>query len=484
MINSSFDTKTGRISFEFDDGGSVSTAQILSVGSLNYEYDQTPDSTTIDRTMAVYSFIQVSMMQYDDIGEDLWERLTAATLVQEVAVLMNIATWDNESYDFPMKIRITDISLNERNRNITLRLLPNTNLTVTAGEVFDEMRARNNTSIDFKRKIIGSVQQTVYEDLGFAVEDWISSGLNLVFNNTMSNEIASAPSNLPDLYTQTLFGDLPADTKRGLLMLDMRVPYFGSDIGASENITGIGTISTDGEEYTRDGAPIDPDDPDSSEGSIIKITLTSGSTTQFELADQIVADFDKYPLGLGVVKKNSDTEIYYDAVSLKAYTGSPFLIQRPKTPQFIPAIQTLKSLAGVEGAVFGTGFGKNFYFNRINQTDSTVTINYELVTEMKPMVFYLSLGNSLVRQIATSNRIGTEVYGQWSTLAPSAGSRVPNLNDFSSVTAGNRNASKEIKIEIAPGYPFLVKGERVGTYIDGDYPNIETDNQLESSMKN
>ena len=479
MINSSFDTKTGRISFAFDDGGSSSTAQILSVGSLSYEYDQTPDSVSIDRVQALYSQIQISIMQYDDIGEDLWDRLISQATIADIEVNVSLTAWDNIIYEFPMRLRLADIGFDERSRTISLRLIPNVNLTATVADVFAPI---NDVTAFLKKD--STNQQKTYSLKATGVSNWISSALNVIFGNNFSNDIKSSKTdpnnNLSDI-SEYIYDDIVNVNvdERSLVMVNLTADDLPAIEGGYISIAGVGLISTTGASSPNRGS--------------VQITITI-SGGDFELQGLQLSDKIELNSGAGF----SGSEFKIDSISstqinvtldrpIGAFTDQPWKILRPPSPNQSLAIKALKDLAGIEGSVFGTGFSKNFYFNRLDKTSgNTVTLDYNMVIDFKPMPFYLSLGNSIVGQRADGTRgVGADRFGSLRGFN-NTDTKIPNLRDYTSIALGNANATKELKIELAPAYPFLNKGRKTINGIDGDYNlggiDAETDTILESIL--
>jgi hypothetical protein len=157
-------------------------------------------------------------------------------------------------------------------------------------------------------------------------------------------------------------------------------------------------------------------------------------------------------------------------------------------PNQRPAIEVLKELAGIEGSIFGSGFSRNFYINRLTDTQTPVELDYANVINAKLNRTSLYLGNSIVTQLSAQTsrlvskvkkkksfwdklfgrqRFTTEVsdlpddpYGTYpSTDTDPASRQLPVMRRVTSGNIGNPRASKELRIELAPAYPLLSKGE-------------------------
>jgi hypothetical protein len=463
MITSSFDTKSGTISLQIDTTASVG-AQILSVGSLSYDYDQTPDSVSIDRVQALYSQLPISIMQYGDLGEDLWDILVSEATISDIEVNVSLTTWERIVYEFPMRLRLADISLDERSRTISLRLIPNVNLTATVADVFTAIATPKK--VNFARKYGAPINQSkTYVQKATGVLDWIDSALNIVFGNNFSNDIKPSKTNGEPSVTEYIYDSVDNTSvgTRSLLMLNLGLDDVTPDEGDYIKVPANGLIS-----FTEIPSGLLP----SVNGSYnITISITGASFLgQIQFGDKIVLKsgigYKGDIFGIQTIGTSTLTIVTDDPV---IYFDEPWEILRPSAPNVAPAVGVLKDLAGIEGSVFGTGFSKNFYFNRLDRTSSsTVTINYDMVTDFKPTPFYLSLGSSIVAQRADGSRgIGSDRYGSMRFGANDT--RVPNLVDYTSVALGNANASKELKIELAPGYPFLNKGKIAIGGWEGDY---------------
>jgi len=132
------------------------------------------------------------------------------------------------------------------------------------------------------------------------------------------------------------------------------------------------------------------------------------------------------------------------------------------------ANDSIKELAGIEGSIYGTGFSKNFYVHRLSDNDTEyVTLNYDLVTEIKQKKLNKFLQATVVRQIADYENEGIPNFGQIPAIVIGSGLtqsfRMPNLKGSGAFVRGNENATKSLEINLAPVYPFLNKATKEGT---------------------
>jgi hypothetical protein len=486
MITSTFDTKSGKILLEIDVASTIS-AQILSMGSLSYDFDQTPESVSIDRVQALYSQVSFSLMQYGDTGEDLWDELVDEATSADIPCKITLRTWEGEDYEFLMKLRLADISMNERSRNVSIVLIPNVDLGVTVREIFDNIHSSKKKNFTRRRKDpTGQETSKTYSNKATGVLDWIEVALNKIFNNTYDNDTKPSSTRFTDgEYTAKIYDNVenvdPAIGTKSLIMLDVTSEDFDPSEDGFLTINGNGKITSPG-----GGLAF----PNPLVNTTINITGAS-FVGQVQLNDRIIINY-----GLGYGESFRITNITANTLSIQTnfapqYNDAEWSIARPINADNQPAVKILKDLVGIEGSVFGTGFTKNFYFNRLDRTEAnTVTLDYDMVLDFKPKPFYLSLGTSIVAQRADGTRGnvapegGADKFGSWSL--GNLDTRIPNLRDYTSITPGNSNASKELKIELAPAYPLLNKGQSITDGFDGDYTNggidAQTDTTLESIL--
>jgi hypothetical protein len=482
-LTSTFITAYGTTTLVINDGGVAQTFDVSSIGQLSYDFDQTPDSVSIDRVQALYSQINISASNFNMAGTDLWERLRTATLTEDAPCLLTVGT---EAFAF--RLRNNDLSFNERSRMIDMTLIPLVIEGVTAGQVFDALEAQGkmvNTRIG-NFGITGSrFNMPILKSS--SVGDFIQQAMSLVFGNAYDNIYLSAKTNLGQNFSDDIYGEIGSE-QTGFVMVDMPSfsqttisPLFGGSEEGAKQFSTTGTV-----------------DFDYDNTSTIQELRGNGTFFQTEIRvgdiifvngtrlGEVYADFI-YPL--------TNTVLYFRFTGItvgliETVTGGLLTILRPIFPNEIPALNHLKDLAGMEGAIFGTGFSRNFYVNRIRTSDAPiVTLDYTKVTDFKPDTFNLSLGSSFVAQRADGRRQGPELMGQWPLAQPFSAqisateiySGLPNLREFESITTGNPNGTKGLQIGLAPGYPALNKAKRT-SIMDGTQSSIGDSDLLENSL--
>jgi hypothetical protein len=471
MITATLQTKAGLVTIRIDDGADSTEAIITNIGSLSYDFDQTPEQVSIDRTQALYSSLNVSMHRDDIFGRNLWERLSQGEF-ESVPAFIDIDGNDGNKYEFVFRFERNNISFNERSSVIQIKLLPNVNKELTTGAVLDVLRDTNSISkgiYKFRRVYDdGSVDipSQAQQVNCFGVRDFISATMSNVFGNTLPNYINSAKSNLPTT-TERLYDNLPTNNQRGFVIAD--APTFipntpiQTTFAQSEEVVkstlGLGTISVFNNE---------------NEINIYKVVgFQTDFQSQVAVGDLIsfigrpsvfLNVFDVDPVNQ-ILLCGGFVQLELPPPEVPIIDNSLYYIEKKLYPRDIPAIDTLRSLASTEGSIFGTGFSQNFYFNRLVDDTPVVTLDWNEVIDFKPSMFSLSLGNSLVAQRADNLRDTPSAFGSWGmTRNPQnnvARSNFPNLVDTTAITQGNRGATKELKIESAPAYPFLNKAIKV-----------------------
>jgi hypothetical protein len=481
MITGNFDASVGSITLQIDDGGATSTMQITDIGSLNYNFDQTPESVTVDRVQALYNFINVTILYQDEYGFDLWERLIDSTIsLEKIPCKLTINTWDAESYEFNFKLRIGDLSVSEKSGTIQLKLNPNFDQDVDIETVFDEVASDASKVRKIKRtSTTGTLISNLYEYDAIGVKDFIDVALNKVFDNNYANTLKPSLSGLSSAYTTEIYDTIQTSgNKRQLLLVKMDANTFPATDSKAKLVSATGTITI-----------INP--------TFYSTTIEiQGTGTQFEseisVGDNIFVDGRTFGTISSIVNDTTMTfeDEWYTASQAPddpfpeyGISADSFFVVKNQSVMEQPALKALKDLAGIEGSVFGSGFTENFYFNRLRgDVGEDISIDYETqVVDINPKPYYLSLGTSLVSQRADYIRVGEKQFGVYPSSASFENRGLPNLTDRGSIARGNENATKELKIELAPAYPMLNKGIREN---DGKFngDSILQDTALESAL--
>jgi hypothetical protein len=438
MITGSFISQLGTVTVELDDGISPNiNFDIATVGALTYDFDQTPDSVSIDKVQALYNYFDISAPAFNREGVDIWSRLTTATQFGgQIRASVTIG-----EFSFGFRLRNPELSFDERSRIVKMRLIPFVDTGVEASTVFN---ALSGASFPV------SVQGNVYQLPGVSVLDWIGEALRRIFGNNSPNIILPSKIGLDnDDYPSDLFG-LASAGQRSFVMLNMSDNEFQEIEDGAQEFFPTGTIS-----YPRF---IDP--PDTMEVTGVGTSFD----TQLRRFDIIFINGNR----LGTVLNDPTSATLFvmrvdKGNTLNEVREESFTILRPILPSRIPVINSLKDLAGAEGSIFGTGFSRNFYVNRLRKEGVTrVTLDWTKIIDFAPSTYYLSLGRSFVAQRASKDREGAGVYGRWprrpiTSDGEARESFLPNLTEFESITTGNPGGTKGLEIGLAPAYPHLNK---------------------------
>jgi hypothetical protein len=438
MITGSFISQLGTVTVELDDGISPNiNFDIATVGALTYDFDQTPDSVSIDKVQALYNYFDISAPAFNREGVDIWSRLTTATQFGgQIRASVTIG-----EFSFGFRLRNPELSFDERSRIVKMRLIPFVDTGVEASTVFN---ALSGASFPV------SVQGNVYQLPGVSVLDWIGEALRRIFGNNSPNIILPSKIGLDnDDYPSDLFG-LASAGQRSFVMLNMSDNEFQEIEDGAQEFFPTGTISY----------PPFIDPPDTMEVTGVGTSFD----TQLRRFDIIFINGNR----LGTVLNDPTSATLFvmrvdKGNTLNEVREESFTILRPILPSRIPVINSLKDLAGAEGSIFGTGFSRNFYVNRLRKEGVTrVTLDWTKIIDFAPSTYYLSLGRSFVAQRASKDREGAGVYGRWprrpiTSDGEARESFLPNLTEFESITTGNPGGTKGLEIGLAPAYPHLNK---------------------------
>jgi hypothetical protein len=511
MIKGSFTSATGVVTIAFDDGNvPVIDMDITQIGELSYNFDITPESVTIDRLLALYSNFRFSINSINALGDDVYNLITDALVDNgKSAVTLTVVTHEAESFDFKFVTDLNDISIDEASGVATILCKPFVSED-TFKTVFDAISSDKKLQY-FKERLDGSAG--IYNATGVA--SWIKQALPRLFGNNYPVEFASSKSNLnPNTYTEDIYADASDstnDNKRMFALLDL-----GANFAPIQDETKVLPIAGTGFVGYADPQPtFGLDDIEADPRPIV-----NGSGTAFESlfdGQELFAFVGGVVVSLGIIDEiQSDTvlflrpngnELRYDNVTL----GVSTLI----SPNQKPALDVLKELAGIEGSIFGSGFSRNFYINRLNDTQTPVSIDYDKVISASLKRTNLYLGTSIVSQLSSYNiqpeqskRIkiaffdrtyrfradATEdpfgIYPAASPIVRPDNNQLPIMARQTSVSRGNPRASKELRIELAPAYPLLSKARlrpatparSIARRFEGDISGLPSDNALESAL--
>jgi len=498
MIKGSFTSATGVIDIEFNDGlVPVTDMDITQIGELSYSFDITPESVTIDRLLALYSNFKFSFNGINQVGTDIYEAMVEKLVENNRTINLVITTHEGEAFTFGFECSINDLEIDERTGIASLLCKPYV-ADITFKDVFDQIGSISIHNYSKPRLVNPSVNNLLYPATGVAT--WIKQALPMLFGNNFGVDFVSSKTGLSSAYSASVYDETPAVKSLPrdinmfvLLSMDSGfMPFENTD--SVTNFTGTATI-----QYVNRS----PDDP--------KLILlnpyiqVTGVGTNFNIAnvgDQFYYyNGDTLVLAGIITQRDSPTLLRISALGDKLNnTNVRVAFSETIFPNQRPAIEVLKELAGIEGSIFGSGFSRNFYINRLADTQAPVQLDYANVINAKLNRTSLYLGNSLVTQLGAQTgvvatrvkkkrsfwdklfgvqRFGTSTtplpddpYGTYPstdgigiTLSDSerekqiSNRQLPVLNRVTSVSFGNPRASKELRIELAPAYPLLSKGK-------------------------
>jgi hypothetical protein len=492
MIKGSFTSATGVIDIEFNDGlVPVTDMDITQIGELSYSFDITPESVTIDRLLALYSNFKFSFNGINQVGTDIYEAMVEKLILANRTINLVITTHEGEAFTFGFECSINDLEIDERTGIASLLCKPQV-ADITFKDVFEQIVANNPAKVTNygKRNLINpSVNFSLYPATGVAT--WIKQALPMLFGNSFDVDFVSSKTGLTPLYSTDVYAE-PALNKNMFVLLNMADGFMPNDESDSvTEFTGTATI-----QYVNKVNGFFLLDP------YIGVT---GVGTNFNTAN--VGDQFYYYNGSNLVQTGIITRIDSPTSLRLSSLGANFnssnvrvAFSKATFPNERPAIDVLKELAGIEGSVFGSGFSRNFYINRLADTQTPVELDYANVINAKLNRTSLYLGNSLVTQLGVQTTVvttrvkkkrsfwdklfGVQRFGTSTTPLPDdpygtypssdglgnvlteteqqqriANRQLPVLNRVTSGSLGNPRASKELRIEVAPAYPLLSKGK-------------------------
>ena len=486
MITGTFTTAVGDISITMDDGGAGAYVEVSKLGNLKYEFDQTPDSVQIDRTIALYSYIQVVFLSLTESSEDLYTRLVDATATTPIDCTLSIDNFGVDTFDFSFELKQENIDYNEKEGTVAVRFTPRIRSNVLNETVIDQA----GTNYVYKAE---DADGNVTNLNCLPVGNYIGEALNRVFDNSFTNYIQSAKtSSNVKIYPED------ADLSNGDESLIM-VSQSGVNFVFAENDLdvqqGSGTVDVNFDrtlisEYTYAGTGyqdfqyvyyIRQTDilNQVSAGDRIQLFGQQSQTTPLELnisastQDELVTVVytrsfiaGTIPIPLNVTDQSLYTDINF-------FILSGIAIDK--------AEKTLKELSAATGAIFGTGFSENFFVYRLSDNDSTyITINYEQdVVSIKQKRLNKFINEAVVRQVSDQRNVGEAQFG---VINNSGNLIIPNLIGAGTFSRLRPSALKSLEINLAPAYPYLNKGTKSASgYLFYDSITASNNNEIVNS---
>ena len=467
MITGTFTTAVGDISITIDDGGAGAYVEVSKLGNLKYEFDQTPDSIQIDRTIALYSYIQVVFLSLTESSEDLYTRLVDATATTPIDCTLSIDNFGVDTFDFSFELKQENIDYNEKEGTVAVRFTPKIDKEVTISNVINSV-----TNYKFEVAPVASENSDVLTGINvncLPVEDYLDASMQSLFGNSFESfiKLSKNSSNVSyfrgyDNWTSPSTGYVIVDPA------DLPLPFNNETIQEPEELSTTANVSL---HQVQNGAQV--------------------NTYYYVEASNILNEF---PVGtaIGWFDDNSN-DINGPKRIIRGFSSTSNIVvageinnvdpgfNLPDTPpvQIVTngrifaydsnlnqvANDSIKELAGIEGSIYGAGFSKNFYVHRLSDNDTEyITLKYDLVTEIKQKKLNKFLQATVVRQIADYENEGIPNFGQIPKIEGQENPfRMPNLKGAGAFVRGNENATKSLEINLAPVYPFLNKATKTGT---------------------
>lgn len=438
MIFGEFTTKAGLIRVEILDSGTNDEVEINSIGNLKYEFDLIPDKPEVTSVQALYEKIDIEIFQFSHKNNDIYERLIDKIRSQDgVKVELSL---DSDTFSF--FIQLNDIELKEVDRMIKLECRVFYDNTTTVGEVFDAVPAGLTYTFLPDAANAGETLECT------GVLDWVSQAMNEVFLNDFDSVAISSESNLDPNYNRTNYTSLldGIKDKVGFIMADIR----GTDFVTFEDLEGDGSLirylgnnKFSGRNFTD---KIKADDR-------FNIVRDNGT---FLLSDILINSVDS--------DEQFTSATLNPAADVNEGQLYRWMWKNSIDPKEFSAIEALQELATMEGAIFGTGFGRNFFVNRVLHQE-IVDIPWDEITEIAPKPFWNPFGEGAVTQLARTysdadNQTVNSGFENFGVIPISSGSwQIPLITDARVAIKDNRPSDYAINLSLPPGYPFLNKAK-------------------------
>jgi len=202
-----------------------------------------------------------------------------------------------------------------------------------------------------------------------------------------------------------------------------------------------------------------------SELSPASVNVQSAESNLATMSQYIFEDFDN-----GSWTNDENVYVVVNVHSAQNFTNVTLANGTSSVPQNVPAFDTLKGMALLEGSIVGVGFD-NFYRHRNNATAQT--LSYSDCIDLSFKQGYQAL-QYIFEQVIERK------------LNPTSGllRELPNLNQANITVSLNPNADKYANFVLSPAYPFLSIGKvnTASAFINGD--GMPTDGTMEYAAVN
>jgi len=193
-LTSSFETELADFTLSIADGGASTNFHITNIGKIKFDFDQLSEENTITSKAVLYSGFDFECYLYDDIGNDLFQRLyTNLNGADAIVTLTAFVLRTHENWSFKFTLKQSGLSLDIDSSKIKLVAVPFVNTTFTVQDVFDSLTP-------FRLQVDGT---PTYED-AFSVGKFIDTCLTGL-NSGLSNELVLAQTNDTVNYSEFIY---------------------------------------------------------------------------------------------------------------------------------------------------------------------------------------------------------------------------------------------------------------------------------------
>ena len=499
----------GQFKLTIQAGTRQHVAELITMGSLSVEFDLTPDQAQMDSVQSNYGNLPVTLHLYDQFGNDLQDILTEAFLQrgsdQGLPAELSYENGDQQVFKFKLKLSEGGVSANDFEQTLQIDFEQFINEEATMGELFEYIADKEPQAIAPFSQNDENGTQRVFPAVH--VREFVKYALELVYG---------APDfafewQVDRPYFGSIEGPVNAST---FTIVDISNPTSGDVLVQSEDsVNGQGRIA-----FKTDSKIVKGGDrrPQASGVDLIDWPMVVDRTFLVRPGIRATNFTDDLSVGdrlrvngslIGIVAQINDRielELadfppFRSAVDVETGTELPLPYTFSKQISFLgtPVLDVLTSLAAGSGCVFGSGFSTNYFFQRFyNLDDAAVQPALEDVDRIEYISRAPFVNGIFVSQIAsvadifipegssTQEIVRREGFDNFGVLTPED-YNMPNLATRRSFTVLNKYARRDLVIDSAPGYPYLMKAFWDGSDFVGydqgfeaefrDFADIESD---------
>lgn len=194
-IVSTFTHELGNFTITIADGGSASTAFATKIGTIKYDFDIVNEENTITSKIVAYNTFDFSMIAFDAVGDNLYDRLFTALASVNATVTFQVDTFSGETWYFTFLLKQSGLSYDRLTKIVSFKCTTFPIPSLTVLDVFTAV-----TNFTFQDGDGDTDAISVGSFIDYTISSFNTS-LSTNFLNLAPTGSASYSTSLYELYT-------------------------------------------------------------------------------------------------------------------------------------------------------------------------------------------------------------------------------------------------------------------------------------------